>query len=345
MNLYRILLNLCLTAPVCTAYANSMLPAGEPTADYQLVGERTDPAKRLYREGLRMQRSGRLDEAQQHFEAAIRENSSLTAAYIALAGVYRQLQQPEPAKQQLVLALEKAPANGECWATLAMVHVELRSWEDALTCAFRAQELGRPQMDRIIGLSYSYLNHPEEAILALEKAHKTEKLGGEDLCRLARLHAQQEAYNKSIQYYEEALQAGGNPPAVYYELGMMYFNMKNYKHAAGAFEQATRLGRPADAELYLNLGMAHLKQAAYDDAISNLQTALSLRPKDIQAMISLANAYFKKQDFQQAAIQWNKILMLQPQNAFAMFMLGKSYMGCGQLVKGQAICDQAMEMQ
>lgn len=291
-----------------------------------------------------MQRNGKLDEAQQYFEAAIRENGLFADAYLALAGIHRRQQQPEQAKQPLLQLLQRVPEHAGALGMLAEVHFEQRAWEDALTCAYRAQEQGQLHMHRIIGLSYAYLNHPAEAVNALEKARQEETLNGAVLCQLARLYAQQEDFEKSIACYEEALKTDGHPPVVYYELGMMYFNMKNYKNATGAFEQAARLGRPVDADLYLNLGMAHLKQAAYDDAIRNLLSALSLRPKDIQVMLNLANAYYKKQDFKHAAIQWNKILMMQPQNAFVMFMLGKSYMGSGEVVKGQAICDQALAM-
>ncbi|RPE12124.1 hypothetical protein EGT74_00770 [Chitinophaga lutea] len=370
MNLYRIL-NLCLIAPVCTAHAApAEPPAGiffvkdgqsrgalalpetaghcatlhDMAPSFSSAATAGDPARTAYRKGLRMQRSGRLDEAQQYFEAAIRKNSLFRNAYIALADIHRLQQAPEPAKQLLQRLLKLSPEHGAAWEMLSAIHYGQQAWEDALTCAFRAQELGVPHMHRLIGLSYAALNHPAEAAQALEKARGEGMLNGEDLCRAARISAQLEAFEKSVQYYEESLKAGGNPPAVYYELGMMYFNMKNYKQAAGAFEQATRSGRPADADLYLNLGMAYLKQAAYDDAISNLQTASSLRPKDIQVMLNLANAYYKKQDFKLAAIQWNKILVMQPQNAFAMFMLGKSYMGYGELLKGQAICDQALAM-
>ncbi len=366
MNLYRIL-NLCLIAPVVTAQAAlADLPAGHSfAADGQntvsslerapcaiqlpamkMEGAKMagDPARAAYRKGLRMQRIGRLDEAQVYFEMAIRENGRFADAYMALAGIHHHQLAYEPAKQLLQRLLQQSPGHEAAWQLLAALHFEERAWEDALTCAFRAQELGMPRMHRLIGLSYAYLDHPAEAAQALAKAHGEGTLNGEDLCKAARISAQLEAFEKSVQYYEESLKAGGNPPAVYYELGMMYFNMKNYKHAAGAFEQATRSGRPADADLYLNLGMAYLKQAAYDDAISNLQTASSLRPKDIQVMLNLANAYYKKQDFKQAAIQWNKILAMQPQNAFAMFMLGKSYMGYGELLKGQSICDQALAM-
>lgn len=289
-----------------------------------------------------MQRSGRLDEAQQYYEAAIKEDALFTGAHLALAGIYRRLHQPEPAKQQLQLLLQHEPAHAEAWGMLAALHFEQRAWEDAVTCAYRARELGEPRMNRLIGLGYTFLDHPAEALQALDKARKGNELDGEELCQAARVCAQLEEFSRSIQYYEESLKSGGNPPVVYYELGMMHFNMKNYKQATGAFEQAARSGRPVDADFYVNLGMAYLKQARYDDAISNLQSALSLRPKDIQIIQHLANACYKKQDFIQAATQWNKILMMQPQNAFAMFMLGKSYMGCGELVKGQAICDQAL---
>lgn len=291
-----------------------------------------------------MKRDGRLDEARQRFTAAIGEDARFADAYLELAGVYQLQEQPEPAKQQLLKLLQQLPEHREALATLAAIFYEQKAYEDALTYAWRAQQHGRKGMDLIIGCSYAGLDHPAEAIHALEKACREKGRTPDLLCRLARLQAQQENYKESIRYYEEALKTDSTSADVYYELGMMYFNMENYKNATGTFEQAARLGRPVDADLYLNLGMAHLKQAAYDDAIRNLLTALSLRPKDIQVMTNLANAYYKKQDFPHAVSQWNNILMMQPQNAFAMFMLGKSYICSGEVTKGQAICDQALKL-
>jgi hypothetical protein len=55
-----------------------------------------------------------------------------------------------------------------------------------------------------------------------------------------------------------------------------------------------------------------------------------------------AHALYNKGLFKRAIVQWKKVLRLQPTNAFAMFMLGKSYMGAGEQVKGEALCDQAV---
>lgn len=334
MFLYRILLYLCILLPLCLA-----LPA---KADSPGAGHR---ARQLYEQGLRLKLSGRLQEAEERFTAAIKASRSYAAPYIELANLYRLQQQSETAKQQLLLLLEQHATHSEALATLAEIFFEQKGYEDALAYAFRAREQGAPHMNSIIGLSYSFLDHPEEAVKALELALLEEPDQPVLLCRIARLHAQAENYKESLIYYEKALKADSTAAGVYYESGMMHFNMKNYKNAAGAFEQATRMGHPGNADLYVNLGLAQLKQSAYDDAIRNLHAALSLRPKDIQIMQNLANAYYKKQDYAQAAVQWNNILMQQPMNAFAMFMLGKSYICSGEVAKGQVICDQALLLQ
>ena len=288
-----------------------------------------------------MKRDGRLEEAQQCFTAAIRADGEYADAYLELAAVYRLQQQPEPAKQQLLILLANTPEHPGALQSLADIFFEQAEYEDALTYAFRAQEQGCRGMYRIIGNSYAQLDHPKEAIQALEKARAE---GADVLRQLARLYAQQENYPQSIRYYEDALKADSTSATLYFELGMMHFNMENYQNATMAFEQASKLGHSVDADLYLNLGMAHLKQASYNDAIRHLRKAQSLRPKDIQVMLNLANAYYKQQDFTQAITQWNNILMLQPLNAFAMFMLGKSYICSGEVAKGQAICDQALAL-
>ncbi len=126
-------------------------------------------------------------------------------------------------------------------------------------------------MDAIIGNCYAALDQPAEAIRALEASLKDEPCEPSLCRRLARLYAQEENYAFALRIYEEALKADSMSADLYLESGMMHFNMENYKNAAGAFEMAARYGASGDADLYVNLGVAYLQQAAYDDAISNLK--------------------------------------------------------------------------
>lgn len=332
MFLYRCILILCLTGPAFLPVAASAPPSGR------------DRATELFRKGERCMLEGRLDEAEQCFAAAIGANRKYAEPYLQLAVLYRLRHERELARQQYLGLLKEVPGSPMALAGLAEVCFEQEMWEDALTWARRAQERGAPRMDAIIGMCHAALDQPAEAIRALERSLAEEPCEP-SLCRkLARLHAQEENYGAALSIYEEALKADSTSADLYLESGMMHFNMENYKNAAGAFEMAARYGASGDADLYANLGVAYLQQAAYDDAILNLKKALQLRSSDIRIMQQLAHAYFKKQSYAEAAMQWNRILVLQPQNAFAMFMLGKSYICSGEVVKGQQICDQALQL-
>lgn len=287
---------------------------------------------------------GRLDEAEQCFTDAIVADRKYAQPYLQLAVLHRLRQERELARQRYLALLKEVPEEPLAMAGLAEVCFEQQLWEDALTWARQAQELGAHRMDAIIGMSYAALDHPAEAIRALERSLKEEPCEPFRCRKLARLYAQEENYAAALRIYEEALKADSTSADLYLESGMMHFNMENYKNAAGAFEMAARYGASGDADLYVNLGVAYLQQAAYDEAISNLKKALQLRSADIRIMQQLAHAYFKQQSYAEAAMQWNRILVLQPQNAFAMFMLGKSYICSGEVVKGQQICDQALQL-
>lgn len=332
MFLYRIILILCLAGPAIPSMAVMVPPFSG------------DPATELYRKGEQHMLRGELDDAEQCFEAAIAANRRFSAAYLHLAILHRLRQQPELARQQFLKLLVIVPEEPAALAGLAEVCFELKQWEDALTWARRAQERGAPAMDAIIGMSHAALDQPAEAIRAIERSLRDDPWQPALRIKLARLHAQEENYAAALRIYEEALKMDSTSADLYLESGMMHFNMENYKNAAGAFEMAARYGTSGDADLYANLGVAYLQQAAYADAIQNLQKALQIRPSDIKIMQQLAHAFFKQQNYSQAAMQWNRILVLQPQNAFAMFMLGKSYICSGEVVKGQRICDQALQL-
>ena len=332
MFLYRCILILCLSGPALQPVAASVPPSGG------------DRASELYRKGEQCMLEGRLDEAEQCFAAAIGANRKYAAPYLQLAVLYRLRHDGELARQRYLDLLKEVPEEPSALAGMAEVSFEQAAWEDALTWAMRAQEQGAPGMYAIIGMSYAALDHASEAIRAMERSLAEDPHQPALSRRLARLFAQEENYAAALRIYEKALKTDSTSADLYLESGMMHFNMENYKNAAGAFEMAARYGASGDADLYANLGIAYLQQAAYDDAIQNLKKALQLRSADIRIMQQLAHAYFKKQSYAEAAMQWNRILVLQPQNAFAMFMLGKSYICSGEVVKGQRICDQALQL-
>ena len=58
----------------------------------------------------------------------------------------------------------------------------------------------------------------------------------------------------------------------------------------------------------------------------------------------MAHHYYASAQYDKSIICWKKLVKKQPDNAFAVFMLGKAYIGNGEVAKGEALCDEAIEM-
>jgi tetratricopeptide (TPR) repeat protein len=160
--------------------------------------------------------------------------------------------------------------------------------------------------------------------------------------QLAEIYALEEEFSESIRYYQHFLRLDGRQPASWYAIGVLYFNKKDFHSAVTAFERANGEGHPADADYYLNLGTACLHISQVEKGLKHLKSSLSLRQRDTRPMQALAHHYYLSGNFESAISYWNKLLREQPENAFALFMLGKSYIGKGDVAKGEQMCDRAL---
>lgn len=263
--------------------------------------------KALYKEGMLYKKSGRLTDAQQCFSAAIRQDSGFTAAYLQLGNVYILMHDLSAAKQQFREVLQQEPSHAAALEALAGIFFEQEEYEDALNYAEQARLAGVDQMNRLKGLCYYKQGQPHKAIITLLTAQK-----------------------------ETPADA-----AISYTLGGIYFNIKDFDAAVGAFEQARIKGYPADADLCLNIGTACLQVKQTEKGIRYLESCLIQRPEEVKALQALGHIYYANGNYAKAIIQWNRLLLLQPGNAFARFMLGKSYIGNGEISKGENLCDRS----
>jgi tetratricopeptide (TPR) repeat protein len=266
--------------------------------------------KALYKEGMLYKKSGRLTDAQQCFSAAIRHDSGFTAAYLQLGNVYVLMHDLPAAKQQFKQVLQQEPEHADALEAIAGIFYEQEEYEDALNYAEQARLAGVDQMNRLKGLCYYKQGQVHKAIITLLTAQK-----------------------------ETPADA-----AISYTLGSIYFNMKDFDSAVAAFEQARIKGHPADADLCLNIGTACLQTKQTDKGISYLESCLIQRPEEVKALQALGHTYYTTGNYGKAIIQWNRLLLLQPANAFARFMLGKSYIGNGEILKGENLCDKSTNL-
>ncbi|MBW8685011.1 tetratricopeptide repeat protein [Chitinophaga rhizophila] len=160
--------------------------------------------------------------------------------------------------------------------------------------------------------------------------------------QLAEIAALEEVYPESIGYYKHYLQLEEEQSGAWYTIGVLYFNTKEYSAAVTAFEMALAKGRRKDADICLTAGMSCLQMKATQKGIQYLENCLAFRPDDPRALQALAHHYYLAGSYQLAVSYWDRLLSIQPGNAFAMFMLGKSYIGTGEVNRGEALCDKAL---
>jgi len=151
-----------------------------------------------------------------------------------------------------------------------------------------------------VALAQPVLAHPKDKAKALYKEGVALKRSGKLDAALKCFHAaivQDKAYT-----------------AAYLELGQVYALMENYRLSIYYYQRLLKSGGTE-----------------------------STTPEDLQVIHNLGHVYYYEGNYKAAVALWTKLLTLQPQNYFAMFMLGKSYIGSGDLAKGEQLCDKAVE--
>jgi tetratricopeptide (TPR) repeat protein len=92
-------------------------------------------------------------------------------------------------------------------------------------------------------LLLSQVIHGEEATLQFEQGNQFYRSG---------------EYQKAIQMYEQLLQNGYESPALYYNLGNVYFKIQRFPNAILQYERAKRLS-PDDEDVLHNLRLCNLR--------------------------------------------------------------------------------------
>jgi Tfp pilus assembly protein PilF len=91
-------------------------------------------------------------------------------------------------------------------------------------------------------------------------------------------------------------------------------------------------------------GVSQLQLGDTEEAIKELQKAVSLRPDFIPAHAALARAYIVKHDYDHAAMEFKRIIALNPRDEDAYYRLGLIYLGQKQPAKAEDVFRQLLKI-
>jgi predicted Zn-dependent protease len=113
--------------------------------------------------------------------------------------------------------------------------------------------------------------------------------------------------------------------AAYNNLGRLYFNERDYRHASQTLAEGLRLN-PDMPTASAMLGMSYLETGQAEKAVEPLQTALRANPKDPLVEISLARVYIRLRKYDDAADVLKTYTEQNPHDQEAWYLLGKTYL-------------------
>jgi tetratricopeptide (TPR) repeat protein len=200
---------------------------------------------------------GKLEEAKQAYEQALRVDPRFLAAPIGLGTIaYMQGQQAE-AEARFREALAMDASSAEANNNLAGLLVRQNKLAEAVPYFAEAVRV-KPEF---ANAQYSYA------------------------ATLARLQKRDEA----ITHYRAALDANPDFAAAHYDLGLLLAEQGKFEEAIGHYREALRQD-PGNADAENNWGTALARQGRIREALPHFEAALRLQPGHVQAAKNLASA-------------------------------------------------------
>lgn len=145
---------------------------------------------------------------------------------------------------------------------------------------------------------------------------------------------------------EQAIVLGIKSKEIYFELGGVYENLKDWARAADAYERFINLKPEVTWVGFFRLGLCRIELKQYDRAIIAFKEAEVAKPDDLKVKIMMADAYEKSGQLEQAEEIYYKMASLNPKEAKSYFMQAvRMYDAAGQYDKAVVPVSKIIELE
>lgn len=249
--------------------------------------------------GISLYEMGEYGRARAHLEAALRANSADRNAELYLVHDLTRLADYEAAETHLRQLAGRDPKDQEVWYLLAKVHMKLS--EQALA-KMNAIDPNSVLAHELSGEMMEAMNNYDGAVVELKKA----------------------------------VEMAPRRPGTHYKLGDAYLSLSQLDSAAEQF-QAELTVDPANCMARWRIGTVLLqKNGSVDEALGDINRALSMCPNLTGARVDRARAFIKLGRNADAAADLEAAAKAEPTEPTTHFMLARVYRALGRTQDAQA---------
>lgn len=193
-------------------------------------------------------------------DTAIKLDPSYAPTYVERAGYLLAANEVEAARQDIEKAIELDPGSSAAYTVLAEIELNLKDYPRALLSAQKANELDVSNLDAYLVLGQADLANQlyEEAVRALEIYNIYRP--GETLAMtsLAAGYNGVGNFQEAIKLMDGILAKSKNKPEAYYQRGVAYLGLEDFKKASTNFRLALDYD-PSDFDASISLARTYLK--------------------------------------------------------------------------------------
>ncbi len=228
-------------------------------------------------DALKLYDEGKVREGTHLLKEVITEKKTVSQAYSSLAWIYKSQGKLNDAIQVLEMGLEFNPESYIIFSSYVDYLSEAGRWNEIISVfeglTFKQVEYD-PGIWNFVGMAYSQIGDFEKALMFCERAVSIDKKFPVSYISLGKIHSlifnlttnPQELPIARLNY-EKALELDPKSSTAHDGLGLIHMYEGNYDEAIHHLEMALEL-KPGINHAFYNLGLAHLKKGNKTEALS-----------------------------------------------------------------------------
>lgn len=280
-------------------------------------------AMRLLDEGARNEVAGRLKEALEYYDGAIRVKPDFGRAYFNRGNVLLELDDPKAALDAYASALLHKPDSAAAYFNSGNAYMRLAQHAQAIVAYEKALTLKPDFVDAEIamGAALQDLKRTEDAVTSFRRALAIKPDYAEAHYNLGGALEESGMFEEAVTSLQKAIDLKKDYTEAHVRLGALFYELGQFEAAAGCYSDALKI-QPDRVEAHNNLAAAMVKLGQTEAAVESYLRALKLAPDQAEILSNLGVVQKQLGRFDDAVTSYRKALAINPDFAEAHNNLG-----------------------
>ncbi len=306
------------------------------------ISQTTDSAIFYFNKGIVEKDAKRYLLASTYFDKAINFNKQYTAALLENGYANLAMHKTDVAMRHFVNLYQLELTNKAAIKELSTLYFSYHQYAKAIELANKCTDCANSE--RIIAMSSYHQEDYANAVKGLLNVIAKDATDAEATYTIGRSYLDMELYAKAVPFYTKAISLDTTKNMWMNELGLLFYNLNNFKQAANYFIKATDHGYPVTNDFNENLGYAYIYSGQFELGEKLLLTILAKKPGNKDILRDIAEAYYKQKSYDKSLDFCQQLIEIDANDAKALYQAGLCFQQKGQKEKGQLMCDNAIKM-